>query len=92
MDKDQHRVGNGTTIGELATTVRGLLELRPQTFKDLVVATGAAPARVQQAVVRLQREGTKIVNMSPIVDRALWFIPGSNLFDRITRVRATSRG
>lgn len=55
-------IGDQTTTAELSDAVERLITVRPYTFAELTLATGARRGRLSGVLVRFQREGRDIVN------------------------------
>lgn len=83
-------VGDEGPTEELMSTVQRMLMERPCRFTDLLEATGARDNRIKGVIMRLQREGVRVVDVSPGgTHKALWFIPSEAVLRRLTR--ATQR-
>jgi hypothetical protein len=67
---------------------------RPRLFREIVEATEAGENRIKGVIMRLQREGVRVVDVAPEgTGKALWFIPSSAVLERLLRAKkaATSR-
>jgi hypothetical protein len=85
-------VGDDGPTEELMVVVQAMLQDRPSRFQEILEATGARDNRIKGVIMRLQREGVNVVDVSPVQGKALWFIPSQEVLQRITRVkRATAR-
>lgn len=65
--------GDEGSTEELMSVIKQLLQGRALTFQELL-ETGARPNRIKSVIMRLQREGVRVVNLGSRY-RALWFIP-----------------
>jgi hypothetical protein len=81
-------VGDDGPTAELMETVKKLITERPMTFQDLLRETGARDNRIKGVLMRLQREGAKVVNLGTN-SKALWFLPDEKVLVRLRR--ATER-
>jgi hypothetical protein len=86
-------VGDDGPTEQLMGVVKLMLEERPLRFQEILDATGARDNRVKGVIMRLQREGVRVVDVAPEgTGKALWFIPSDAVLARLTRVkRATER-
>lgn len=86
-------VGDEGPTEQLMAVVKTALEERPMRFQELLEATGARDNRVKGVIMRLQREGVRVVDVAPEgAGKALWFIPSDAVLHRLMRVkRATER-
>jgi hypothetical protein len=86
-------VGDEGPTEQLMGVVKSMLEDRPWLFRDMLEATGARDNRIKGVIMRLQREGVRVVDVAPEgTGKALWFIPSDAVLERLTRVkRATAR-
>lgn len=86
-------VGDDGPTEELLQVVRAALTDKPMRFQELLEATGARDNRIKGVIMRLQREGTNVVDIAPPGSgKAIWFIPSDELLVRLMRVkRATER-
>jgi uncharacterized protein (DUF2461 family) len=82
----EYYVGDEGPTPELLEAIRKMLTERPLTFQALLDATGARPNRIKGVIMRLQREGARVVNLGNEA-RALWFIPDPGVLDRIMRAK-----
>jgi hypothetical protein len=83
--------GDEGPTDELMTQVWRMLLDRPYTFQQILDATGARDNRVKGVIMRLQREGKRVVNIGD-PNRALWFAPSDEVLKRIlASKRATAR-
>lgn len=91
--KGPHWVGDEGTTEELMDTVAKMLRERPWRFVELLEATGARDNRIKGVIMRLQREGVRVVDVAPEgTGKALWFIPSDAVMARLMRAkRATER-
>lgn len=55
-------VGDQTETSELSNAVEKMITVRPYTFAELTLATGARRGRLSGVLVRFQREGREITN------------------------------
>lgn len=79
---------------QLMEVVKAMLQERPWMFRDMLEATGARDNRIKGVIMRLQREGVKVVDVAPEgTGKALWFIPSDAVLERLTgaKKRATAR-
>jgi hypothetical protein len=68
--------------------VRAMLEERPMMFQEILEACGARDNRVKGVIMRLQREGVRVVDVAPSgTGKALWFIPSEAVLERLTRAK-----
>ena len=65
--------------------VHRMLVEHPRTFRELKDMTGAGDNRIKGVLMRLQREGTTLVNLGSD-NRAIWFAPGPEALKRLQRV------
>lgn len=88
-----HWVGDEGPTEQLMIVVKDMLEERPLRFQEILDATGARDNRIKGVIMRLQREGVRVVDVSPPHSgKALWFIPSDDVLKRLERVkRATAR-
>jgi hypothetical protein len=88
-----HYVGDDGPTEQLMSVVKTMLEERPLRFQEILDATGARDNRVKGVIMRLQREGVRVVDVAPEgTGKALWFIPSDAVLQRLVRVkRATER-
>lgn len=86
-------VGDEGSTEELMATIQRMLMERPWRFVEILEATGARDNRIKGVIMRLQREGVRVVDVAPEgTGKALWFIPSDQVLERLTRVkRATER-
>lgn len=86
-------VGDEGPTEQLMGAVKAMLEERPLRFQEILDATGARDNRVKGVIMRLQREGVRVLDVAPEgTGKALWFIPSDSVLERLTRVkRATAR-
>lgn len=84
------RVGDDGPTEELMLAVKRLLSEHPLTFQELLERTGARDNRVKGVIMRLQREGTRVVNLG-MQARAIWFIPAPEIEVRRRAVRSARR-
>ena len=82
-------VGDEGPTEELMVVVRTALTERPMRFQELLDATGARDNRIKGVIMRLQREGKRVVNMGDD-NKALWFAPTDEVLKRIMRVKAAT--
>ena len=78
----------GPTEDLMVAVWRMLLD-RPRTFREILEATGARDNRIKGVIMRLQREGKRVVNMGDD-NKALWFAPTDEVLKRIMRVKAAT--
>lgn len=88
-----HYVGDEGPTEQLMSVVKLMLEERPMRLQEILDATGARDNRVKGVLMRLQREGVRLVDVAPEgTGKALWFIPSDAVLARLMRVkRATER-
>lgn len=79
-------VGDEGPTDELMAAVWRLLLERPCRFQEILDATGARDNRVKGVIMRLQREGKRVVNLGDPV-KALWFAPSDEVLKRILRAK-----
>lgn len=79
-------IGDEMPTPALMALVQTLITEKPHTFQELLEATGARDNRIKGVLMRLQREGAKLVNLGTQT-KALWFIPNEDVMRRITRPR-----
>lgn len=86
-------VGDDSPTPELMLVVQAMLCERPMRLVEIIEATGARDNRIKGVLMRLQREGVRVVDVAPEGSgRALWFIPSDEVLQRLTRAkRATVR-
>ena len=81
-----HWVGDEGPTEQLMAAVMQLCTERPMRFVDLLETTGARDNRIKGVIMRLQREGVRILDVAPEgTGKALWFIPSDEVLTRITR-------
>ena len=86
-------VGDEGTTEELMAVMQKMLVVRPWRFVELLEATGARDNRIKGVLMRLQREGVRVVDVSPGgTHKALWFIPSDAVLVRLQRVAARAKG
>jgi hypothetical protein len=79
-------VGDEGTTEELMAVVQRMITERPRRFAELLEATGARDNRIKGVLMRLQREGVRVVDVAPEgTGKALWFIPSDEALTRIRR-------
>lgn len=89
--RSPYYVGDEGPTEELMSVVQRMLLERPCRFTELLEATGARDNRIKGVIMRLQREGVRVVDVAPAgTGKALWFIPSDAVLKRLTRV-ATAR-
>lgn len=86
-------VGDDGPTEELMRVVQAMLTERPLRFVEILEATGARDNRIKGVIMRLQREGVRVVDVAPAgIGKALWFIPSDEVLKRLERVkRAAAR-
>lgn len=86
-------VGDEGPTEQLMSVVQAMLTERPMRLTEILDATGARDNRVKGVLMRLQREGVRLVDVAPEGSaKALWFIPSDAVLTRLMRVkRATER-
>lgn len=86
-------VGDEGPTEQLMEVVKDMLTERPLRFQEILDATGARDNRVKGVIMRLQREGVRVVDVAPPHSgKAVWFIPSDAVLQRLARVkRATER-
>jgi hypothetical protein len=82
--RGRYFVGDNGPTEELMLTVSAMLQERPWTFRDILEQTGARDNRIKGVIMRLQREGVKVVNLGE-ENKALWFIPDQRVLRRLSR-------
>lgn len=80
--KGEYHLGNEGPTSELLETIKGMLDGKAWTFRELLDATGAGDNRIKGVLMRLQREGVNVVNVGSET-RALWTIMTPAAFTRI---------
>jgi hypothetical protein len=86
--------GDEGTTEQLMAVIQQMLAERPRLFREIVEATEAGENRIKGVIMRLQREGVRVVDVAPEgTGKALWFIPSSAVLERLLRAKkaATSR-
>lgn len=85
-------VGDEGPTDELKTMIWRMLLDRPYRFREIVEATGAGENRIKGAIMALQREGKRVVNIGDPA-KALWFAPTDEVLKRILSAKkvATAR-
>lgn len=83
----EYFVGDEGPTPDLMATVQRMITARPMTFQEIKGETGARDNRIKGVLMRLQREGVRVVNMGTEL-RALWFIPSD---EALKRLRARRR-
>lgn len=86
-------VGDESSTGNLMAVVQRMLTERPWRFQEMLEATGARDNRIKGVIMRLQREGVRVVDVAPEgSNKALWFIPSDEVLARLARAkRAAAR-
>lgn len=87
-------VGDEGPTEQLMAVLMQMLAERPMRFVEILEATGARDNRIKGVIMRLQREGVRVVDVAPEgTGKALWFIPSDEVLTRLTRVarRAAAR-
>jgi glutaredoxin 2 len=87
----EYHVGDEGPTPELMQVVQRMLTERAMTFQELLDATGARANRIKGVIMRLQRDGVRVVNLGTEA-KALWFCPSEAVMDRLVRARRTTRG
>lgn len=82
-----YRVGDEGPTPELMQAVRRMLVEHPMTFQEILDMTGARANRVKGVIMRLQREGTAVVNLGTEA-KAIWFCPSPEVLKRLQKIRA----
>ena len=86
-----YHVGDHGSTDELTEVVLMMLSERPMWFRDIVETTGARANRIKGVIVRLQREGHRVIDLAPEgALKALWFIPSDAVLDRLFRARSAT--
>lgn len=81
-------VGDDGPTEQLMQVVKEMLTQRPMRFVEILDATGARDNRIKGVIMRLQREGTRVVDVAPEgAGKALWFIPSDAVLERIARAK-----
>lgn len=83
--------GDDGPTEELMVAVWRMLLDRPWTFQEILEATGARDNRIKGVIMRLQREGKRVVNVGTAT-KALWFAPSDEVLKRIAQARRAARG
>ena len=88
-----HWVGDEGSTEQLMDTIHAMLVERPLRFAEILEATGARDNRIKGVIMRLQREGVRVVDVAPEgTGKAIWFIPSDEVLVRLQRAkRATAR-
>lgn len=88
-----HWTGDEGSTEDLMDTIYRMLIERPWKFQELLEATGARDNRIKGVLMRLQREGVRVVDVAPAgTGKANWFIPDDSVMERIMRSKnATAR-
>ena len=89
-----HWVGDEGPTEQLMASVMQICTERPVRFAELLALTGARDNRIKGVIMRLQREGVRILDVAPEgTGKALWFIPSDEVLQRLSRVarRAAAR-
>ncbi len=76
------QVGDNGPTGELLEVVQRMITEHPMTFQELLDRTGARANRIKGVIMRLQRNGVKVVNMGTET-KALWFAPSASVWQRL---------
>lgn len=74
MSPTSYFVGDETPASELQLKVEQLIRERPRMLQELIDETGARRVRVSACIIKLQREGARILNLGD-ERRALWYLP-----------------
>lgn len=83
-----HWVGDDGPTSELMQAIRNFITERPHPFQEILEATGARDNRIKGVIMRLQREGVRIVDVAPEgTGKAMWFIPSEAVLERLARVQ-----
>ncbi len=81
-------VGDEGSTEQLMDAVQRMLAERPWNFHDMLEALGARDNRIKGVIMRLQREGVRVVDVAPSgTGKALWFIPSDAAVRVIARAR-----
>jgi hypothetical protein len=84
-------VGDESSTGNLMAVVQRMLTERPWRFSEMLEATGARDNRIKGVIMRLQREGVRVVDVAPEgTGKALWFIPSDEVLTRLMRARKSA--
>ena len=86
----EYHVGDEGPTADLMSVVRLAITEHPLTFQELLDATGARPNRIKGVIMRLQREGVRVVNLGT-EQRAVWFAPSEEVWKRLLKVRRLAR-
>lgn len=91
--RSPYYVGDESSTGNLMAVIQRMLTERPWRFQEMLEATGARDNRIKGVIMRLQREGVRVVDVAPEgTGKALWFIPSDEVLVRLMRAkRATAR-
>lgn len=83
--------GDEGTTEELLDVVQRMLTERPWRFSEMLEASGARDNRIKGVLMRLQREGVRVIDIAPEGSgKALWFIPSDAATARVVRARRLS--
>lgn len=92
VKRSEYYVGDAGTTDDLTEIVKRMLMEKPMYFRDILIQTGARDNRVKGVITRLQREGYRVVDLSPEGSlRALWFIPSREAVERIVHAPGTEK-
>ncbi len=58
-------VGDEGPTEQLMSVIKTMLTERPMRFTEILEATGARDNRIKGCIMRLQREGTRVVDVAP---------------------------
>lgn len=87
-----YHVGDSGSTDELTEIVLELLSQRPMYFREIVEETGARANRIKGVIVRLQREGHRVIDLAPAgALKALWFVPSDEVLERLIRTATPRR-
>lgn len=86
---DSFFVGDDGPTEQLMGVVQHLLTEHPMTFQDLLATTGARDSRIKGVIMRLQREGTRVINIG-LPMKAVWFIPNDKVLERILKAKRSA--
>lgn len=83
-------IGDEMPTPALMALVQALISDKPCTFQELLHATGARDNRVKGVLMRLQREGHRVINLGTQA-KALWFLPSDEAMRRIVATKRDAR-
>lgn len=85
-------VGDEGPTEQLMSVIKDMLTEHPMRFQQILEATGARENRIKGVIMRLQRDGVRVVDVaSEGAGKALWFIPSDEVLKRIAHARRVAR-